>query len=210
MPEVARPGGEVTIRTRMPNNKVGHDFPTGPLDIIQAWVEVVVEDQHGNVVWATGQRDEEAFIEPGSFIFKAEPVDRYGNPIDRHNLWEMVGVRYRRALFPGFSDQAEFAFVCPAIVTEPEAFDAGTEESMALAVPGEGVSELHVRARLLYRKFDQTLLNFLYGDDAGVTSPVTVISEDEAVIPVARETAARSDGAEGSGPAASGREAEGR
>lgn len=184
VPGTARSGEEVTIRTRMTNNKVGHDFPTGPLDIIQAWVEVVVEDQDGNVVFATGQRDEDHFIEPGSFIFKAEPVDRYGNPIDRHNLWEMVGVRYRRALFPGFSDQAEFAFVCPAIVTEPGSFEAGTEESVEVPVPEGEVSELRVRARLLYRKFDQTLLAFLYGDEADITSTITVISEDEAVIPV--------------------------
>ena len=45
-------------------------------------------------------------------MFKAEPVDQYGNLIDRHNLWEMVGVRYRRSLFPGFSDTAEYAFRC--------------------------------------------------------------------------------------------------
>ena len=43
-------------------------------------------------------------------MFKAEPVDQYGNLIDRHNLWEMVGVRYRRSLFPGFSDTAEYSF----------------------------------------------------------------------------------------------------
>ena len=46
-------------------------------------------------------------------MFKAEPVDQYGNLIDRHNLWEMVGVRYRRSLFPGFSDTAEYTFACP-------------------------------------------------------------------------------------------------
>ena len=45
-------------------------------------------------------------------MFKAEPVDQYGNLIDRHNLWEMVGVRYRRSLFPGFSDTAEYSFQC--------------------------------------------------------------------------------------------------
>ena len=42
-------------------------------------------------------RDERNFLQPGTFLFKAEPVDQYGNLIDRHNLWEMVGVRFRRA-----------------------------------------------------------------------------------------------------------------
>ncbi len=109
-PDVVAPGESINIQVVATNNKVGHDFPTGPLDIIQAWVEIQVTDQDGNVVFSSGQRDERHFIEPGTFMFKAEPVDQYGNLIDRHNLWEMVGVRYRRSLFPGFSDRAEYVF----------------------------------------------------------------------------------------------------
>ena len=41
----------------MASNKVGHDFPTGPLDIIQSWLEItVLNDQH-QVVWTSGKRD---------------------------------------------------------------------------------------------------------------------------------------------------------
>ena len=97
----------------MTANKVGHDFPTGPLDIIQSWVELHVTDQTGNEIFSSGTVDEKNFIEPGSFLFKAEPVDQYGNLIDRHNLWEMVGVRYRRALFPGYSDTVDYMVDCP-------------------------------------------------------------------------------------------------
>ena len=120
VPENVVPGDEVIIKALITNNKVGHEFPTGPLDIIQAWVEIVVTDQDGNKVFASGQRDDKHFIQPGSFIFKAEPVDQYGNLIDRHNLWEMVGVRYKRAMFPGFSDQAEFTFPCPTMIQTME------------------------------------------------------------------------------------------
>ena len=112
MPKQAAAGDAVSVRAVVTSNKVGHDFPTGPLDIIQAWVELVVTDADGRVIFASGRRDERHFIEPGTFMFKAEPVDQYGNLIDRHNLWEMVGVRYRRSLFPGFSDTAEYAFRC--------------------------------------------------------------------------------------------------
>ncbi len=186
VPDQVTPGEEIEIQALITNNKVGHDFPTGPLDIIQAWVEVVVTDQDGNVVYQSGQRDERHFIEPGSFIFKAEPVDQYGNLIDRHNLWEMVGVRYRRAMFPGFSDKAEFVFVCPATVVAGSGGQADTpvQEQFAVRVPRQRVESLHVSARLLYRKADQFLLNFLFGEDAGLTAPVTVLSEDEKTIQV--------------------------
>ncbi len=161
-PATARPGAPITIQTVLTNNKAGHDFPTGPLDIIQAWVELSVTDQAGRVVFQSGQRDSANFIAPGSFMLKAEPVDENGNLIDRHNLWEMVGVRYRRSLFPGFSDQEKFTFPCP----------------------GAHVTELHVTARLMYRKADQYLLNFLFGKESGITAPVTMLSEDRKTIRV--------------------------
>jgi hypothetical protein len=40
----SRPGGELAVRVVTTSNKVGHDFPTGPLDIIQSWIEIVVTD----------------------------------------------------------------------------------------------------------------------------------------------------------------------
>jgi hypothetical protein len=168
------------------NNKVGHDFPTGPLDIIQSWVEIVVRDQNGNVVYETGQRDERHFIHPGSFIFKAEPVDQYGKLIDRHNLWEMVGVRYRRSMFPGQSDRAEFSFNCPAtsFTRRPGAGGETDSQRVAFTSPRGPVTRLDVHARLLYRKIDQFLLNFLFGETSGITSPVTVVSQDSTSIAV--------------------------
>jgi len=167
-PVTTNPGAPVTIETVLTNNKAGHDFPTGPLDIIKAWVELTVTDQNGAIVFQSGQRDSANFIAPGSFMLKAEPVDQNGNLIDRHNLWEMVGVRYRRSLFPGFSDQQKFTFPCP----------------------GAHVTELHVTARLLYRKADQYLLNFLFGPKSGITAPITVISEDHKTIRVSGSSAA--------------------
>jgi len=173
-------GDKVTVRAVITSNKVGHDFPTGPLDIIQAWVELTVTDPQGTVVFASGHRDQRHFIQPGTFMFKAEPVDQYGNLIDRHNLWEMVGVRYRRALFPGFSDSTEYTFACPGsagkgtpALTNPQFhFDA------------EGTGRLTVKARLLYRKVDQYLLNFLFGENSGLTTPVAELARAEVSIRV--------------------------
>ncbi len=183
VPEKIKPGQEVKIQAMIHNNKVGHDFPTGPLDIIQAWVELVVTDQDGNEVFASGLRDDKHFIQPGAFIFKAEAVDQYGNLIDRHNLWEMVGVRYRRALFPGFTDKAEFSFLCPSAVS------SGKEQlpqsgEFEFRVPDGQITELNVTAKLLYRKIDQFLLNFLLGEDSGVTAPISLVSEDRKTIKV--------------------------
>jgi hypothetical protein len=176
-------GDTVPLRVHIGNNKVGHDFPTGPLDIIQAWVEITVTDEAGNLVFHTGHRDERSFIEPGAYMFKAEPVDRYGNLIDRHNLWEMVGVRFKRALFPGAAEVASFEFPCPGTTTA-EAEDLPRVEREMITVPTDATGRLTVKAALNYRKFDQYLLDFAFGVDSGLTAPVTVVATAETTIDV--------------------------
>jgi hypothetical protein len=184
-PETAAPGEPIKLRVVLTSNKVGHDFPTGPLDIIQSWVEIQMADERGAVVFASGRRDEKNFIEPGSFLFKAEPVDQHGNLIDRHNLWEMVGVRYRRALFPGYSDSVEYLVDCPSAVV-PGSAGASSPESrsvreLELPAPAEP-GTYRVVATLHYRKVDQFLVNFLLGESSGVTAPVIAMTGDEATI----------------------------
>jgi len=182
VPDSVRPGEKVPLRMVITSNKVGHDFPTGPLDIIQAWLRVTVTDSTGNVIFSKGKVDKKGFIAPGTFMFKAEPVDKYGNLIDRHNLWEMVGVRYRRALFPGFSDTAEMTFFCPQ--TAPVARKTFPQDvSYEVAAPKAGT--LRVEVKLCYRKIDQYLMNFLFGEDKGLTAPVTVMAKRTATIRVA-------------------------
>ena len=182
-PEEVKAGEELPLRVVMTSNKVGHDFPTGPLDIIQSWLEVTVTNEVGELVFASGRRDENNFIEPGSFLFKAEPVDQYGNLIDRHNLWEMVGVRFRRALFPGYSDSTQFSIPCTGgLAQKPE--DGDWNEEQTITPPTMESGDYTITARLLYRKVDQFLLNFLFGETSTVTSPVAVIDTAEIKVKV--------------------------
>jgi len=201
-PDSVTEGQDIALKVHVVNNKAGHDFPTGPLDIIQAWVEVEVTDEAGQVVFHSGKVDERRMIETGSFMFKAEPVDRYGNLIDRHNLWEMVGVRFKRALFPGSEEVASYTLDCsgaldllPAGNTDaPIAPGTGTEAvaaaapaagnpaDVALAIPAITAGKLRVHAKLNYRKIDQYLLNTMFDESKGVTAPVTVLSEADATI----------------------------
>ena len=174
VPPTVNAGGNLNFTVSINSNKVGHDFPTGPLDIIQSWLEVTAKDDKGKVVYASGRLDKRHFVEKGSFIFRAEPVDQYGNLIERHNLWEMVGVRYKRSLFPGFWDHVPFEFQCPGIQTDAGAI-AKRAVMTAQAPPGyQGT--LHIEAKLRYRKIGQFLVNFLLGEKSGVTCPVTDLS----------------------------------
>jgi len=164
-PKSVRPGETVKIRIVADNRKVGHSFPTGPLDVIQSWFDIRVT-RGDREVFRSGALDKDGFIQTGAFMLKAEGVDRAGNLIDRHNLWDMVGARFRRVLFPGYSDQEEFTFVCDC----GDESKIGNSEASFEAPSDEG--DLVVTATLRYRKVDQTLLNVLFpaGD---VRAPVT-------------------------------------
>jgi hypothetical protein len=168
----------------MTSNKVGHDFPTGPLDIIQSWLEVHVTDDAGREIFSSGKRDQKNFIEPGSFLFKAEPVDQYGNLIDRHNLWEMVGVRYRRALFPGYSDSVQYTIQCPSSVPQKQEkpshqpqSDHWNETHQIEIPPLSNQGGYRINVALQYRKVDQFLLNYLFGETNKLSSPVAQIAQ---------------------------------
>jgi len=192
LPETVAPGSQIPIRVVLTANKVGHDFPTGPLDIIQSWVEIHVVDEAGTEIFSSGVVDERHFIEPGSFLFKAEPVDQFGNLIDRHNLWEMVGVRYRRALFPGYSDTVEYLVDCPTAVAPGEGRprDEQGREVREMTVPAAGEPGSYtVVAKLMYRKVDQFLINFLLGEDSGLTAPIVEMTRTEATIGVTAQSA---------------------
>ena len=184
-PSTAEPGKSFPVRVIMISNKVGHDYPTGPLDMIQSWVELKVRDDDGNLIFNSGERNAKGFLPPGTFLFKAEPVDQYGNLIDRHNLWEMVGVRYRRSLFPGYSDTVEYNVMCPS--GGPALPPAQITPERNFSVPaGDAKGKLHISATLHYRKIDQFLLNYVMGDNSGLTAPVIDVASASADVCVSK------------------------
>ncbi len=181
-PTAVAEGGTVPLTVVVISNKVGHDYPTGPLDIIQSWIELTVRDDTGRMVYQSGALDGQHFIKKGAFIFRAEPVDENGNLIERHNLWDLVGVRYKRSIFPGFSDRAPFTFSCPG---QDSAAPISRHGNYKINASATAVGHLHVEARLCYRKMGQFLVNFIYGKKSGVTAPVTVLSTATWTITVA-------------------------
>jgi hypothetical protein len=104
----------------------------------------------------------------------------------------MVGVRFRRALFPGYSDSVQFNVPCAgSVVTAtngPAPVFAGKPDSIEVPAPSitapatEG--EYRIDVSLQYRKVDQFLLNFMYGETNTLTSPVTEIARTQVTVKV--------------------------
>jgi hypothetical protein len=188
-PEVARPGEPVNIQTLVTNNKAGHDFPTGPMDMIEGWVEVAVTDADGKIVFTSSRADDRGYLINPQIVFKAELIDRLGELIGRHELWRLVGAKFKRVLFPGLTDTTTFTFNCPGM-GKPTAAGAAVEpqETHTFVLPADAPArELKVTAVVWYTKFSAPFLDRLFGEAAKQRSEVTEVARAEAVIKVIHE-----------------------
>ncbi len=96
----------------------------------------------------------------------------------------MVGTRYSRNLFPGFSDQTTYTFTVPRNIldrndtSDVPARPASTRSQTATAT-------LDIAVRLRYRKLNQALMNALFGDDPELTTaPITDLSSDQTTVQI--------------------------
>ena len=152
-------GEQAHLKVFILNNKAGHDFPTGPMDMIQSWIEVKVVDKQNRVIYHGGYLDENGYVQGLPVIYRADGFDREGKLIDRHNLWDLVGASYKRTLYPGMNDSIKVDFDVPNSILKG--------------------SELKVVALLQYRKANPEFLDRVYGKEQKMRSPVTTISETE-------------------------------
>ena len=161
-PQALRPGEKAEFRAVISNNKAGHSFPTGPLDLIRAWVEVKVSDENGHEIFHSGELLPDGHLEPGSFVLKAEGVNAEGQEIVRHDLWHYVGAKWKRAIFPGYSDMYEYKFTVPRNVKGP----------------------VTITARLRYRKANQYFMDFAF-PGKHLQTPITDLSSDRVEVRLA-------------------------
>ncbi len=188
-PEAAYPGDEVVVKVVLTNNKTGHDFPTGPLDMIESWVELVVSDPDGNVVFQNGRVTEDGRLDEPLFWFKADLFDRYGKLVDRHNLWDVVGAKYKRALYPGMTDAEAVRLLCPSLarprLAAPRDRVRNRVEEHVVPIPTETeAAYLIVRATLWYRKANPRFLRTVFGIEHPGISPRTAMTSAETRIRV--------------------------
>jgi hypothetical protein len=183
-PEEVTPGQEVNLRVALSNRKVGHNFSTGPLDFVRAWVHLSVVDRDGETIAEWGHIDSETrqiFDSPGvphvpgnsrgegTLVLEAQPLDEHGNPLLQHELWKKAGGAGQRIIFPRYSDQHGYSFHVPESVKGP----------------------LTVHADLNFRRYRQEFLDLVVPEmekSSGVIQPTLKQTSAERSVRVVRET----------------------
>ncbi|MCY1058784.1 multiheme c-type cytochrome [Nannocystis sp. SCPEA4] len=157
-PASVRAGDVVDLGIIVKNNIAAHNFPTGSTFNRQAWVEVVVRDGDGRVVFATGTLDTSG--EPrGPGLLQLGSV--------------LVDARGQRVLFPWRATEHVSNALEPL---RERAF------RLHVATASAGRGPLSVEARVLFRAFSPDALRALGLDEYAARLEVHEVSRDLASV----------------------------
>ena len=142
--------------------KMGHPLTQGTADSNELWLEVTVRDGE-RIVGRSGTRDETSgAVDRWAHFVNVYMLDFDGKRMDRRNAQDIFVPLYNHQIPPGASDVIHYR----------------------LQVPSDAVGPLTVEARLLYRKFDTTYLQHVYGPEFHNDLPILTLAEDRVLLPV--------------------------
>jgi hypothetical protein len=155
-----RPGGTYLVEVVLRTLKLGHHFTQGTTDSNEVWVDVEVRNG-GRPLARSGAVDERGFVDPWSHFVNTLVLDKDGRRIDRRNVQDIFVPLYDHQIPPG----------------------AGQTIHYRLDVPADARGEIEISARLRYRKFDRTFMEYVYGPEAPRLTPVD-LCDDHVALPV--------------------------
>jgi tetratricopeptide (TPR) repeat protein len=148
---------EVVVRTLL----IGHPLTQGTSDSNEIWVELIARSGD-RVIGRSGGIGPDGSVDPYAHFINIYMLDRNGNRIDRRNPQDIFVPLYNKQIPPGAGQVVHFGLELPRTETGPIALEA----------------------KVNYRKFDRTYLNYIFGKGQGPTLPVVVMARDEVHLPV--------------------------
>lgn len=129
------------LQVKVINETAGHNLPTSLTEVREMWLEIIVKDKKGNVVYQSGVLDNEGNIPDGTEVFNAYAVDEEG----KHTVlpWKIERFEYNNTIPPKGSKKVTYRFLLP-----------------------KNEKDLDISVRLNYRSFPQKVANALLGKDA--------------------------------------------
>ncbi|MFA5810170.1 MAG: cytochrome c family protein, partial [Thermoleophilia bacterium] len=147
----------VSIDVIVANTGAGHSLPTGITEVRQMWLETVITDAGGKVIYKSGAVDENGEVDPQAKMYNTEFADAEGNPTAKP--WLVASIIRDKRIPPGGSDIQKFNS----------------------AVPGDAKMPLTVVVTLHYRSAPPSLVEELLGKNAA-TLPVIDMASAQATV----------------------------
>jgi hypothetical protein len=154
-------GETVELNVIVSNVGVGHDFPGGTTDINEVWINLHVVDAQNNSVYTSGFINDKNDVDPNAYFYRSLAIDRFGNHVWKHDLFNMVGDSFKKVVRSGESDIVTYQFDVPSWVKSP----------------------LSVSAIVKYRKFNNRYARWALQDDS-IEIPIVDVARTSLTIPV--------------------------
>jgi hypothetical protein len=132
--------GTYQLKVKVTNARAGHQLPTSLTFVRQLWLEIVVKDSHGKVVYTSGILGEDNRLPDETVIFRNHAVDDHGKPT--LNPWEVARFDEINTIPPKGYRYGTYHFNLPSL-----------DESFS------------VTANLNYQSYDQAFVDKLLGKD---------------------------------------------
>ncbi|GIW88826.1 MAG: hypothetical protein KatS3mg108_3150 [Isosphaeraceae bacterium] len=166
-PEVPtlQPGQRYLVETVVRTLNIGHPFSQGTADSNEIWVELIAR-VGDRVIGRSGGIGPDGQVDPYAHFINIYMLDRHGKRIDRRNPQDIFVPLYNKQIPPGAAQVVHFALEVPNGLTEP----------------------ITLEAKVNYRKFDRTYMDYIFGKGGGPELPVVVMASDSLTLPVAGST----------------------
>jgi tetratricopeptide (TPR) repeat protein len=162
-------GDRLTAEVVITNKNIGHSFPPELRDFYEAYVEFVVSDDSGKVLYQSGFIKPDGYLDESAHNYKTYLVKSDGNFNDKHHIWRTRVFAQNNQIQSGRSDVARYQFK--------------VAENLSGA--------MHLTARVRYRRFTRVFSDYSLGKS--VDYPIVTMASAEYVMQIGQNQAAIPD-----------------
>jgi tetratricopeptide (TPR) repeat protein len=153
-------GDRVTAEVVVTNKNIGHSFPPELRDFYEAFVEFIVTDEAGKILYQSGFIKPNGYLDESAHNYKTYLVKTDGSFNDKHFIWRTRAIAQNNQIQSGRSDLVRYQF----------------------RVPAAGEGQLKLMARLKYRRFTRVFSDYALGKS--VDYPIVTMASAEYVMRV--------------------------
>ena len=157
-------GQSYLVETVVRTLGLGHPFSQGTVDSNEIWVELTAKTPSGKILGRSGGIGADGQVDPFAHFINVYMLDKDGKRIDRRNPQDIFVPLYNKQIPPGAGQVVHFGLDVPQGLNEP----------------------IVLEAKVNYRKFDQTYMNYVYqaAKEKPPVLPVVEMARDSVTLPV--------------------------
>ncbi len=156
------PGNSYLVETVVRTLGIGHPFSQGTVDSNEIWVELIARSGD-RIIGRSGGIGPDGTVDPYAHFINVYMLDRNGNRIDRRNPQDIFVPLYNKQVPPGAGQVVHFELDVPTGLSGP----------------------ITLEAKVNYRKFDRTYMDYVFGQGGGPELPIVVMASDKVSLPIA-------------------------